>query len=190
MSKVKAINTLMSGGVIVMPTDTVYGICARALDKKAVSKLYKIKQRNTKPGTLIACSLDQLVNLGIKRRYLKPVEYLWPGAISVILPVDDSLGYLDQSVGTLAVRVVADKRLVDILRVTGPLLTSSANLPGHMPAEDIVQAKGYFGDKIDYYFDGGEIRAHSPSTIIRVVDDVIEVLREGAVKIDERGEII
>ena len=185
----KVIKTLSNGGLVVMPTDTIYGICAKASDQAAASKLYKIKNRSKKPGTLIAASIDQLVDLGIKRRYLKPIEHFWPGAVSVVIPTGFGLKYLDHGVGTLAMRVVADLTLTKILEQTGPLLTTSANLPDQPPANTIKEAKQYFGDKIDLYIDGGDLSGQEPSTVIRVVDDAIEILREGAVKIDEQGRI-
>lgn len=188
MSKDKAISVLNSGGVIVMATDTIYGICAKASCKSAVEKLYLLKNRFKKPGTVISGSVDDLLKLGIKRRYITPIEHYWPDSLSVVLPTGQNLSYLDQGVGTLAVRVVPDKWLSDLLKETGPLLTSSANLPEQSPAEDIVQAKKYFGEKIDYYWDKGKIVDHKPSTIIRVIDDAIVILRKGAVDINEKGE--
>jgi L-threonylcarbamoyladenylate synthase len=179
--------TLRNGGLAVMLTDTVYGVVCRAGDKAAVERLYSLKSRENKPGTIIASSIDQLVNLGIKRRYLTAVSQYWPGPISIEIPHD--LNYLNQSTGRQALRVVKNGSLKKILDKSGPLLTSSANLPGEPPANNITEAEEYFGDKVDYYLDGGTVEDSRPSTLIRVVDDVVEVLREGAVKINERGEI-
>ncbi|HET7673653.1 MAG TPA: L-threonylcarbamoyladenylate synthase [Candidatus Saccharimonadales bacterium] len=180
------IRALKEGGVAIIPTDTVYGMVCRAGDKEAVERLYGLKSRQSKPGTVIASSIEQLVELGIKRRYLSAVQQFWPGAISVEIPHD--LNYLNQGTGRQAFRIPADERLSIILDKTGPLLTSSANLPGEPTAKDIDEAKDYFGNKVDCYMDGGR-REGEPSTLIRIVDDAIEVLREGAVKIDESGRI-
>jgi L-threonylcarbamoyladenylate synthase len=89
---------------------------------------------------------------------------------------------------SLAVRIPADKPLQKLLHQTGPLLTSSANHPGQPPANDIKAAEKYFGDEVDFYVDGGDLAGREPSTIIRIVDDAIEVLRQGAVKIEETKE--
>lgn len=180
--------SLLNGGIVVIPTDTVYGLAARAKDQAAVGCLYNLKNREAKPGTIIAASVEHLVDLGMKRRYLKAVEHLWPGAISVVVPSGFGLGYLDQGKGSLAVRIVANPELVLLLEQTGPLLTSSANLTGKAPANTIDEAMEYFGDRIDVYADGGNLSGRAPSTIIRIVDDAIEILRPGAVKINERGE--
>lgn len=175
-----------TGAIVVVPTDTVYGVVARAQDMAAVQRLYDLKSRENKPGTLVAASIDQLVELGLKRRYLTAVEQFWPGAVSVIIPCSDpALAYLHQGKMSLAVRIPEDKKFLSVLKDTGPLITSSANLPGQDPAESIEQAKNYFGNKVDYYQDGGSLKGRQPSTLIRIVDDAIEVLRRGAVEVDE-----
>jgi L-threonylcarbamoyladenylate synthase len=71
------------GGIAVIATDTVYGVVARAADPLAVARLYDLKRREGKPGTVIAASVDQLVDMGIDRQYFTAVENLWPGAVSV-----------------------------------------------------------------------------------------------------------
>jgi L-threonylcarbamoyladenylate synthase len=179
---------LRSGGLVVIPTDTVYGVCAAAADEKAVEKLYRLKKRGSKPGTVIASSIDKLVDLGIKRRYLKAVEQYWPGAISIEIP--HGLGYLSQSTGRQAFRIVKEPKLGQLLEKTGPLLTSSCNRPGEKPAGNISEAIKYFGKEIDAYVDGGDLSGRKPSTLIRVVDDIVEVIREGSVKISESGSVI
>lgn len=180
----KLVYLLSQGGVGVLPTDTVYGLVCSAQNPQAVKRLYSLKSREKKPGTIIAADIDQLVKLGFKRRYLKAVEQFWPGAVSIEQPTSaPELNYLNQSTGRQAVRVVADKKLFELLLRTGPLLTSSANLPGEKPADTIEEAREYFGDTVDFYVDGGNLKDRKPSTLIRIVDDAVEVLREGAVTI-------
>jgi L-threonylcarbamoyladenylate synthase len=177
-----------NGAVGVIPTDTVYGLVARAVDESSVERLYALKQRDTKPGTVIAADLEQLESLGLKHRYLKAVEDFWPGAVSVIIPCSDpALKYLHRGKMSLAVRIPDDDKLRKLLAETGPLLTSSANQPGEPPATTTAAARQYFGDSIDFYEDGGDLSGRQPSTIIRIVDDAIEIIRQGAVKIDETG---
>jgi L-threonylcarbamoyladenylate synthase len=181
-----ASSLLQPGAIAVIPTDTVYGLVARAADQAAVERLYKTKHRDHKPGTLIAANIDQLEALGLKRRYLKAVEQFWPGAISVVIPVaDPQLAYLHQGKMSLAVRIPDDSRLQELLTETGPLLTTSANQPGQPVSTTVEQAQTVFGDQVDFYEDGGDLSNRQPSTVIRIVDDAIEVLRLGAVKINE-----
>ena len=174
------------GAIAVTPTDTVYGVVARAADPQAVANLYHLKRREGKPGTLVAASIEQLVELGLKRKYLVAVESLWPDALSVIIPCGPELEYLHQGVGSLAVRIPANERFRVLLQRTGPLLTSSANQPGEPPATTIEEAKAYFGDDVAWYEDGGAVEG-APSTVIRVSDDAIEVVRQGVVYFDEFG---
>ena len=174
----------MPKSIGVIPTDTIYGVVAQASDKEAVARLYALKHREHKPGTLIAANIEQLESLGLKRRYLKAVEQFWPGAVSVIIPcADPNIEYLHQGKMSLAVRIPEPKELQDLLIQTGPLLTSSANHPSEKPATNIKQAQDYFGDEVDIYYDGGDLSDHQPSTIIKIVDDAIEVIRQGAVPI-------
>jgi L-threonylcarbamoyladenylate synthase len=183
----EAAELLLAGRVGVMPTDTLYGIVARAADKKAVARLYALKHREHKPGTVIAGSIQQLIDLGIEEQYLRRVEAWWPGSLSVETPLGPELAYLHQDTGRQGFRVVSDARLFPILEQTGPLLTSSANLPGEAPSETIEQAQNYFGDDVDFYVDGGNRAGFKPSTIARITEDGIEIIRQGAVVIPEEA---
>lgn len=182
-------NLIKGGAVGIMPTDTLYGIVCSAANEAAVQRLYGLKAREAKPGTLVAASIDQLVDLGIPRRYLTAVGQYWPGPISIVIPVGPALGFLHLGKGSLAIRIPSDASFQDLLSHSGPLLTSSANKPGATPAATIKEAENYFGDSIDFYVDGGDLSDREPSTIIRIIDDAVEVIRQGAVKIKETGEI-
>jgi len=188
----KLIALLQLGCIGVIPTDTLYGVVCVASKQESVERLYALKKRENKPGTIIAASIEHLTSLGLKKRYLTAVEQYWSGAVSIVIPTSDSsTEYLSQGASGLAVRVVANKKLVKLLNQTGPLMTSSANQPGESPANTIKEAKVYFGGEVDFYVDGGDLSNNKPSTIIRVVDDAVEVIRPGAVKIDEAsGSIV
>lgn len=173
---------LTPGQIAVIPTDTVYGVVARASDQQAVARLYTLKHREAKPGTLIAANVDQLTELGIDYHYLEQAEKLWPAAISVVTPCDETLFYIHQGVNSLAVRIPDNDQLQALLVRTGPLVTSSANQPGQPPATTINEAKAYFGDQVERYEDGGVVNSE-PSTVIKIEDGQIHVLRDGAVKL-------
>jgi L-threonylcarbamoyladenylate synthase len=178
---------LIAGKVGIIPTDTLYGIVARASDKEAVTRLYSLKSRRTDPGTVVASSIEQIAELGIPVRYLKPIEHFWPGPVSVVVPTAPGMAYLDLEKFAIAIRIPSDKKVLELLE----LLTTSTNRPGEMPAKTIQEAESIFEDKVDFYVDGGDLSERKPSTIIRVVDDAVEVLREGAVKVyEETGEIV
>jgi len=184
ISREAAVERLLRGEVGVMPTDTVYGLVARAEDPKAVARLYELKNRDHKPGTIIAASTEQLQNLGVPNSEIEAASQWWPDSLSIVLHVGDRFAYLHQGIGDVAIRVVADSVLIPLLETTGPLLTSSANHPGAPGAVTVRDAWDYFNDRIDFYVDGGDLSGRPPSTLIKLHDDgTIEVIRDGAVKL-------
>lgn len=180
ISSQEAAEMIRHGKIGVMPTDTVFGLVASALNEEAVGRLYTTKQRENKPGTLIAASIEQLLSLGISAGDIDKVAQYWPNPLSAVLPIKGR-DYLDQGVGSLAMRVVADPATRALLEQTGPLMTSSANQPGLAPATSIDEAEDYFGNTIDFYVDGGVIDDSLPSTIIRPTASGVEVLRQGSI---------
>lgn len=180
----KAIELIKAGHVGVMPTDTVYGLVARAADPQAVARMYALKQREHKPGTVIAASVEQLVDLGVPKDHLDKVSKWWPNPLSVETPLGDNLSYLHQDTGRQGFRVVADETVRGVLEQTGPLVTSSANHPGEPGSVTVQEAIDYFGERVNFYVDGGDLSGRAPSTIIKITDDgAIEIIRDGAVKI-------
>lgn len=191
MLSINEIADFISQGMIgVIPTDTLYGVVCSAAQPEAIARLYALKKRDKKPGTVIAASVDQLVELGVPRRYLTAVQQFWPNPISVVIPLGEHLTDLHAGKGSVAFRIPDNEQLISVLQRTGPLLTSSANQPGEQPASTISVAEAYFGDEVDFYVDGGDLSGAKPSTVIRMVDDAVEVLRAGAVDVTERGEIL
>jgi len=182
----RIIAKLAAGGVGVLPTDTIYGIVAPAGDKQAVARLYEIKKREAKPGTVIAANESQLIGLGLDAQMVREVAHMWPNPISIILPTGPALEYLDLGLRGLAVRIPADPVVRDFLEQVGPLLTSSANHPGQAPSLNIAEAQEYFGDWVDFYVDGGERRG-AASTVVRYQNGRFETLRQGPIVVDEHG---
>jgi L-threonylcarbamoyladenylate synthase len=180
----QANGVLLRGGVGVLPTDTVYGLVARAKDRHAVARLYELKRRDHKPGTVIAANVDQLVALGVREDYLRRVAHLWPNQVSVETPLGENLAYMHQNTGREGLRVVADSKISEMLEITGPLVTSSANQPGEPSSNTIDEAWDYFGESVDFYVDGGDLSGRAPSTIVRITDDGYEVIRQGAVSVN------
>lgn len=171
-----------------MQADTIYGIMARAADPVAVKRFYALKQREHKPGTVIAANVQQLIDLGVPANNLQKVAHWWPNSLSVEMPLGENLNYLHQETGRQAFRVVADERLQKLLAITGPLVTSSANQPGEPASMTVEQAYAYFEDSVDFYVDGGDLSGRAPSTIIKITDDGgIEIIRQGAVDITTLG---
>lgn len=174
------IELLLQGKVGIIPTDTIYGLAAQATNKDAVERLYRLKHRERKPGTIVAASVDQLVDLGLDEAITRSLGKYWPNPVSIIIPAGPHLEYLDQGLGDLAVRIPAPAEIRTVLEKTGPLVTSSANHPGQPPANTVVEAQGYFNTEVDFYVDGGDLSGRPPSTVVRLTNGNLEVLRQGA----------
>ena len=175
---------LQNGGVVILPTDTVYGVVTQVSNHESVKRLYALKSRQSKPGTIIVASVQQLIEIGVDQQYIDRASEYLTRPISVVMPVDDSLLHLHQGLNSLAFRVVSDPEIARLLTFTGPLLTSSANSPGNLTATTIVQAQDYFGDAIDLYIDGGEIADRLASTVIKVDENGVMILRRGSEDIE------
>lgn len=184
----KAEEILKKGGLIVLPTDTLYGLVASAYDKKAIDKIYRIKERDkSKPLITLIHSQDDLKKFGIKvsKNQAKFLEKIWPGQVSILLSSKTSkFKYIHRGTKEIAFRMIGEKNknLFDLIKKVGPIVAPSANKESFTPAETIKEAKGYFGDEVDLYINGGK-RMGEPSTLVRVNGNSIDILRQGKVKI-------
>lgn len=177
---------MLQGELLVMPTDTVYGLVACCSKLDAVKRLYLAKSRINKPGTIIAASPQQLIELGCDEQQIQQAAEFWPASLSLVVDCIPKDPALLQNAVDIAVRIPDDDALIALLEVTGPLMTTSANLPDMTPAENIEEAYAYFGDTVDMYVDAGNRKAAKPSTIIKITNGDITVLREGAVTINNK----
>lgn len=184
----KTIKVLKKGGVIIIPTDTIYGILGSALNKKTVDRIYKIRARDKgKPCIVLISSFDQLNKLSVKisKEDKKLLEEFWPGKVSVVLDCKDKkFSYLHRGTKTIAFRMIGsrNKNLYSLIDKVGPLVAPSANLQGLKPAHNITQAKKYFGQSVDLYINGG-VKVSKPSTLVRFRNSKFEILRQGEIKI-------
>jgi L-threonylcarbamoyladenylate synthase len=212
----KAAVLLKEGAIGVIPTDTIYGICTSAFNKKAVEKVYKLRKRNpNKPCIILISSLEDLKKFNIRLTLWqkKILEKLWPGKISVILstqinadkntqihadklnntqihadntirenlrsnnPRKSAYKYLHRGTNSLAFRLPKNKLVLNILKISGPLIAPSANWEGYEPAKNIKEARRYFGNKV-FYLNRGDLIS-KPSTLIDLRTQKIQILREG-----------
>jgi len=131
-SMINIAEILKSGGIGVMPTDTIYGLVGSALSKKTVLRIYKVRQRDLrKPFIVLIGSLGDLKKFGVKLnpRHLAFLRKIWPGPVSVILPCTGrEFYYLHRGTRSLAFRLPKDKGLINLLKKTGPLVAPSANI--------------------------------------------------------------
>jgi L-threonylcarbamoyladenylate synthase len=176
----RIIAILNNGGVGVLLTDTLYGILGQALNKKTVERIYKIKSRNEKkPFIILVASIKDLEKFGIKVgvNLEKNLKKFWPGPTSIILSCNrKKFEYLHRGEKSLCFRVPKNILLSKILYKTGPLVAPSANPEGLPPAQNISQAKKYFGKNVDFYLSGLKSK-NKPSSIIKISKQGIEVIR-------------
>ncbi|MGP5054500.1 L-threonylcarbamoyladenylate synthase [Brachybacterium paraconglomeratum] len=192
-----AVDAVRGGGLIVLPTDTVYGIGADAFTPQAVQDLLEAKGRgrDTPPPVLIG---DHAVLMALATdlpEYVEDLaEALWPGALTIILTAQPSLTWdLGETRGTVALRMPEDETALELLRRTGPLAVSSANRHGKPAATSVLDAATQLGDAVEVYLDGGAARIGASSTILDATVTPAEIVREGAITkqqiIDVVGDI-
>jgi tRNA threonylcarbamoyl adenosine modification protein (Sua5/YciO/YrdC/YwlC family) len=174
---------LRAGAVGVLLTDTVYGLVGSAKIPETAKRVIDVKGRKHKPGTVVTADVQQLIDLGVPREHVYAAERFWPGAVSVVLPTKPGLEYLDIGMKSLAVRVPDKPELLNLLHAVGPLLTTSANRPNEPTVKSIEEARDIFSNHVDFYVDGGFVESPLASTVIRIENEIIEILRQGAVTV-------
>ena len=178
MDTEQIVTTLKNGGIVILRTDTVYGILARADNQLAVEKIYSIKDRQShKPFVVLLSSAKQAFdNAEMLSRYHQQYH---DRPTSIIIEAPSAPSYLLRDGTSLAYRIESSGFLHDIIARTGPLVAPSANPESEPTAKNITEAKAYFGDKIDLYVDGGRVPDEvSPSRLIRVnADKTVDQLR-------------
>lgn len=177
----QATKILKAGKVGVIPTDTIYGLVGSALNESVVDRVYRLKGRDfTKPCIILVSGVEDIDQFNIFSSKIEPANKYWPGPFSIVLPLSGSgLGkwrYLHRGKDSLAFRNPKHPSLSKLLKLTGPLIAPSANPEGEEPAKDINDAKKYFGDKVDFYLDEGELK-NNPSKIISLINDKPDQLR-------------
>lgn len=162
---------LKSGKIGIMPTDTIYGIHCLANDPNLVDKIYQIKKRPDKiPLITIISNLDDLLPFEVELNDYshEQISRFWPGPNTLIFDTNQN--------ETRSFRMPDNDFLLSILKITGPLISTSANLHGQQPAKDVNDAIKYFADSIDFYVDGGKMD-NPPSNVYRINQDTIDKIR-------------
>ena len=187
----RARSVVNGGGLIVYPTDTVYGLGCDPTSEDAVQRLSEAKKRNQRPISVLCSSESAAMELvEMNQRALELARRFWPGALTIVAPLKRSLPLpLHQGTGTLGVRVPAMPLCVALIEACGGWLTgTSANLSGSPSARTAADAASQLGDQVDLILDGGKLEGLE-STVVRAVDDSIQVLRTGPVRVtDEMRE--
>jgi tRNA threonylcarbamoyl adenosine modification protein (Sua5/YciO/YrdC/YwlC family) len=188
----EAVNAVTRGGLVVLPTDTVYGIGADAFNPDAVAGLLAAKGRGRQmpPPVLVAetRTLDGLAfEVSDEARAL--VEAFWPGGFTIIVRARPSLVWdLGETRGTVALRMPDHPAALALLRRTGPLAVSSANLTGQAAALDVCEARQQLGNSVAVYLDGGRAPGGGASTIVDATNG-LTLVRAGVLGIDQLREV-
>lgn len=186
---------VLRGECVVLPTDTVYGIGAGAFNPEAVGRLLEAKQRGRDmpvPVLIAESTMLPALTAGIPEAATTLIERFWPGALTIILEAQRALSLdLGDAEGTVAVRVPAHDDARDLLRRTGPLAVSSANISGSPAATTAEEARAMLQDAVAVYLDGGEAAGGAASTIVDfTVEEQGRVLREGAISVEDLRELL
>jgi tRNA threonylcarbamoyl adenosine modification protein (Sua5/YciO/YrdC/YwlC family) len=189
-----AARTVRTGRLVVLPTDTVYGLGCDAFSAAAVRGLLAAKNRGPDmPVPVLVGSwstIDGLV-LGVPKAARDLIEAFWPGGLSIVLPHAPSLSWdLGSTKGTVMLRMPLHPVALELLRDVGPMAVSSANVSGRPPATTAAEAVGQLGDRVGVYLDGGPSGEPVASTIVDLTGDTPRVLREGAVTRDEVAKVL
>lgn len=188
------------GELVVVPTDTVYGVAADAFNARAVAGLLEAKGRGRQqPPPVLVAGVNTLRALvaEVPEPVERLVEAFWPGGLTIVLPAQPSLSWdLGDTQGTVAVRMPAHNLTLELLEETGPLAVSSANRTGRPAALSIDEARGMLGDSVATYLDSGPSATGVASTIVdatRLVggaEPLVRILRDGAVSRERLREVI
>lgn len=182
----KAAQIIKSGGIVVFPTETVYGIGADALNEEAIKKLYKIKERNfNKKTSLLVSSIDMLkqVTQNISDIEYKLIKEFFPGPLTLILNKKDIVpNLLTNNEEIVGFRMPANRIALELIENVGrPIATSSANLPGEPSGINLEDIRNVFHENVDFYIDGGKSKIGIPSTLVQVIDGTPHIIRKGII---------
>jgi L-threonylcarbamoyladenylate synthase len=189
-----ASRAVQRGRLVILPTDTVYGVGADAFDPEAVQRLLEAKGRGRQmppPVLVSAKSTVEALAIGIPEWASALVQELWPGPLTLVLRQQPSLQWdLGETRGTVAVRMPDHKVALELLARTGPLAVSSANRTGLPAATDAEAAEEMLGEEVRVILDAGPTPGPSPSTIIDCTGERGRVLRQGVLPLARINEIV
>jgi tRNA threonylcarbamoyl adenosine modification protein (Sua5/YciO/YrdC/YwlC family) len=195
------------GELVVIPTDTVYGVAADAFNPAAVQRLLDAKGRGRQsPPPVLVPGIPTLAALAerVPDEVDALVKAFWPGGLTIVLPASPSLVWdLGETKGTVALRMPKDTIALELLSETGPLAVSSANLTGRPAARTAAEAEAMLGDAISVYLDGGEAgsayeRIEGKDSSSTIVDATalaagagdLRILRQGVVSVEQLREVV
>jgi L-threonylcarbamoyladenylate synthase len=192
---VLAAEVIQAGGVIVYPTETLYGIGANAWDGTAIAKVRAIKQRtDQKPILVVIHSRDQLRSLAatVNENARLLMDHFWPGPLTLVFPASRQVpDMLSRGTGTIGVRIPSSPLCLRLLTLCGcPLTSTSANLSGQPSAQDVREIRRAIPKGIDLILDAGLLPHTLPSTVVDVTVSPPRIIRIGAIEASRLRDVI
>lgn len=187
-------SALRAGKLVVLPTDTLYGIGCDAFDSNAVNSLLRAKGRGRDmPVPVLIGSWNTIDGLvfSVSQQARDLTRAFWPGALSLVVQQAPSLAWdLGDANGTVMLRMPLHPVAIELLRENGPMAVSSANISGRAPATTMAEAKEQLGSSVSVYLDGGLCAAGQASTIVDISQGAPRILREGAVSAEAISKVV
>ncbi|EHI41232.1 Sua5/YciO/YrdC/YwlC family protein [Rhodococcus opacus PD630] len=187
-------NALKAGRLVVLPTDTLYGIGADAFDSEAVAALLRAKGRGRDmPVPVLVGSWNTIDGLvySVRPQTRDLIRAFWPGGLSLVVEQAPSLAWdLGDTRGTVMLRMPLHPVALELLREVGPLAVSSANVSGRPPATTVEDAREQLGGSASVYLDGGRAEQGQASTIVDLTGATPRILREGAVPTGDVADVL
>jgi L-threonylcarbamoyladenylate synthase len=183
-----AVQIIENQGLVAFPTDTLYGVAASPFNTSAIEKIFLAKQRpRNKALPILIGDLNQLETLVsfISDRVKIIAETFWPGALTLILPKHPSLPTELSSFPTVGIRMPNLDFTLKLLRQTGPLATTSANISGGIDPTTAAEVLTQLGGRVDLILDGGTTPGGVASTILAVTNEEMKILRRGPVALSD-----
>ena len=191
----EAVEILKNGGIVIYPTETVYGVGCDPLNREACEKVQRIKKRkDNKPLLLLACSLSQVEDFAGKLAEIpqRLADIFWPGPLTMVIkPVKDVPDYLLGRSQGIAFRVTSNPVAASLASEFGrPLTSTSANLTGQTPMLTFEETLNIFGDNADIVLENSESLHGKPSTVVDLTSKHLAIIREGSISRKRIQEVL
>ena len=182
----ETIEVIKMGGIIIAPTDTVYGLISDALNEKAVEKIYEIKKRKkSNPCSILVSNKDMLKKVVRKVSFEeeKIIDKFFPGAITLIFEKNEQIpDIVTSGLNTVGIRMPNDKFLLKVIELLGsPIVATSLNLAGEETKTNLDNISKEILNNVDYVIDNGNTKIGVASTVAKIDGKKVEILREGTI---------
>ncbi len=191
----KPAQIIKNGGLVIFPTETVYGIGTNALNSKAVKKLYEVKKRPyEKPISLLVNSIEMIENIAkdITKLEYELIKKFFPGPLTIILKKKENISNIvTANKETVGVRMPQNDIALKLIEYAGvPIATPSANISGKPSGTNMKDIMRDFEKKVEYFIDNGSSKIGQASTIVQIIDETPYILRKGAISELEIKKVI